>query len=158
MWVFSLAGWDYDVSDSVTIVVDPSVAFSVQNALLVVSAGRPQLGLVKVGADIDLAFPGPDDLVSLTFDGAELFSAPFSAFRDSRRDGVKFLLKNRTLVRWNYNTNRILVNKRKTNLGPVNLDNGVDIEFMAGNIVVVDQIDMTQTNPRVWRYQAPQPN
>ena len=149
VWV-TVSDGQHEVSESLTVVVSAVQYLSTRRAHVVM--GHRNKGVVSYWADIDLSFPGQEDVIALSFDGIKLFNKPFSEFHPGLKEGVYLVIKRRLLVRINFNNNRIYVLKRKVNLKKFDNTDGVDVELTWGEDMAVDQFDMTQINAHKWEY------
>lgn len=130
-----------DVSESLTIVVDPVIGMSVQSAEVKYKGPKSSMGKVELLATFAMDVPAPGDLISLDFDGVELFSALFSSFEPSNNNPNVYKLRDKHLfVKLDFDTNLLTVICRSLNLGPLDNTNGVDVQLFVGSAVAIENI------------------
>jgi PKD repeat protein len=133
------------ISTSLTIVAEPSVDLSI--ASVTIKGGKGTLANVNVEADITPGTPDAGDLISMYMDGAELFTAPFSDFKMSKKDGPgAYQLKSSDLAVTLYTIEGyIKVIRHNVDISTVDNSNGVQFEFHSGTKAAVETVIMTQS-------------
>lgn len=140
-------------SASVTIVVDPALTFAVDDAKIKWTGGpQSTLGQIHLAAELFPFTPASIDVISLTVDGIELFSAPFSQFQPTDEPQV-YLFKDRNLlVKLDTMAASLEVLRHKLDLSPIDTANGVEVKLQIGADTAVQTLDMTAGEGRKLTY------
>lgn len=140
------------VSGSVTIAVNPGLAFSVSSAQFKWTGGpQSTQGQAHVVANVTPGTPAPSDVIALYADGIELFSAPFSDFQLKKDSLYEFKAKH-VFVTLDSSTGKLTVIRRKMDLSGVDNSNGVQMEMHVGSAVGVEIITMQEEPGRKLGY------
>ena len=131
------------VSASLTIVVNPSMTFSIASAKLTYAKKSTTMADLMMTADLTAAVPGPDDVVMVYIDGVRLFAQPFSAF--SRKRSLYTLRSGALTVQIDFTARTLTVSTGTMSLSGITPANGLDVEFWMGDRVAVEHIPMTAT-------------
>jgi len=122
----------------------PDLSFSVRSASIKWYKQQADLGKVHLWADFGGEAPAPEEVVAIRFDGVELFSAPFSQFRQSLPSEPYCWASRGMVVRLDFAEGLLFVSTPKMVLGGVDLSDGVEVEFSLGDDVGAENIPMTE--------------
>jgi PKD repeat protein len=136
-----------------TVTVEPEITLSVRLAIILYLNKQKTMGSVTLWADLDTDKPATDDVVTVWMDGVRLFSLPFGAFKKGILPGAYVYIGNGLLVRLDLANHRMLVMTPKMDVSRIDNSNGVDVEVMVGNAMVVEKIRLTaaQMNTLIYR-------
>jgi beta propeller repeat protein len=129
---------------SLAIAVSPGITMSVATATVTL-ARKGATGSVSVTADVSAPVPAADDTITMAFDGASLFAAPFSSFSRNRRTGAYTLSTSTATVQIDFTKKTFSVSSPKANLATLDTTNGVEVLLMMGPRTTVQNIPMTAT-------------
>ncbi len=141
-------------SAPLTIVVEPGLNFSVSSAVIKWTGSQQStMGNIHVIADASPLQPAPADVISLSVDGLQVFSAPFSAFTpDPEAPGVYVLKGDNLLVKLDTVNGQVNAFLHKTNLASIDNSNGLQVEFHVGSAVGVQTCPAAQEPGRKLSY------
>lgn len=97
----------------------------------------------------------PDDLISVVFDGVELFAAPFSAFDIGGDSHIHILHDDDVFVlRIDEQENLMYVSRKKAVLCEFDPSNGVDVQVQWGNKYAIEHFQMASFGGGFWKYSS----
>ncbi len=161
-WLTVSDGTD-GVSNSLTIVADSPVVpglslTTIKGKIKFVKKDRTR-SKVHLDMDVTPETPAPDDVISISVDGIELFSVPFSDFvlagdddedddeddhgDDDDTNPYKYKYKTKKIkVEFDIAKGWLEVSRRKIALHTLDASNGVDVELHIGDSVAVENLAM----------------
>jgi hypothetical protein len=116
---------------------------------------RATTGTVELWADISAGLPHPGEAVSVSLDGAQLFSEPFSAFFRLGHGQTYILLKKGILAWVDFKEGELYLATPKADLALFDASNGVDVELRIGGATGTENIKMVQQGSRRFAYRRP---
>jgi hypothetical protein len=128
---------------SASFMVESNLSFSVRAAIIKWWNKQQTIGFVTMTADFGITMPAGNDVVSVSLDGVQLFSAPFSEFKRGLLPGAYLLVRQDLLVRLDFSTHRLFVATPKMSLVGLDASNGVDVQMSVGAATAVENIMMT---------------
>jgi len=119
--------------------------FAVHRADIDFECKKPYLAEIEIHAKLRASIPGPDDIVALHVDGAQVFAVPFGQFEPVKHHGAvipdAFAFRAHHLrVRIAFAQSRLTVEAERVKLPGYDPSNGVDIEIMLGDAVAADTV------------------
>jgi len=133
----------------------PGLSFSVRSASIKWYKTQADLGKVHLWADFGAEVPAADDVVAISFDGVELFAAPFSQFRQCLPSQPYCWASRGMVVCLDFAEGLLFVSTPKMILDGLNLSDGVEVELRMGDGVGAENIPMVEAPGRRAVYLCP---
>jgi hypothetical protein len=127
---------------SASFTVESNLSFSVRAAIIKWWNKQQTIGFVTMTADCGATKPANNDVVSVSLDGVQLFSAQFSEFKRGLLPNAYLLVRQDLLVRLDFSTHRLFVATPKMSLVVLDASNGVDVRMSVGAATAVENIMM----------------
>ena len=141
-----------------TIVVNPAITMAVQRVEVKMQGGKNTLGGVELTASVVMSTPTVTTMISMTFDGIQLFSAAIANFETSAKEPNVYSLKDKhMLVKLNLTTGELTVVVQKVNLAGMDNTNGVDVQLNVGPWSAVQNVTLVDGKGGRLIYTAPTP-
>lgn len=138
------------------IVVDSPITFSVTKATVMwPNPNKKSLGLIKVDAAIDLALPGPDEVIEAYFDGTLLGSAVFGDFLLAPGTTTYRYEEPLLTIEIDIASATLSIVKNKVDMNAIELADGAEVMVVAGGRSVIENITMEAHNKNKWTYGDP---
>ena len=141
-----------------TIVVNPAITMAVQRVEVKMQGGKNTLGGVELTASVVMSTPTATAMISMTFDGIQLFSAAIANFETSAKEPNVYSLKDKNmLVKLNLTTGELTVVVQKVNLAGMDNTNGVDVQLNVDLWTAVQKVTLVDGKGNRLIYTAPTP-
>jgi len=141
-------GVNLPVSSSLTISVGSALTINVTQAKFDFGKKGKHKGKVTFVAGFTYAgLPAAGDLITVSIDGEEIFSAPFGDFKEKKPGYYKIKLKKKKTKAQafiDFNNSVLAVTRHKMDLSDIDNDNGVDVVISFGSATATDHLKMKE--------------